>query len=152
MTKTKISKLVVVQRVSWIKQMIASIKKLPLGNREEFFADERNVAAAESYLRRALEALLDLGRHILAKGFGYPATEYREVSKGLLEKEVLTKKNAGMLDKMAGYRNRMVHFYQEITPQELYEICCDHLDEIKQVLDGLIEWLKDNEDKLNEGF
>ena len=29
-----------------------------------FRADPRNVAAAESYLRRALEALLDLGRPV----------------------------------------------------------------------------------------
>jgi len=35
-------------------------------------SDPRNVASAESYLRRGLEALLDLGRHLLAKGFAWP--------------------------------------------------------------------------------
>lgn len=37
------------------------------------------MAAADSYLRRALEALMDLGRHILGKGLGRAASEYREV-------------------------------------------------------------------------
>lgn len=132
--------------------MIEAIKELPLQNRTEFLKDRRNVASAESYLRRALEALLDLGRHILAKGFAYPATEYKEIAKGLLEKKVLPKEEAALLDKMAGYRNRMVHFYHEITPEELYEICRYHLDEIKLLLDKLTEWLKENMEKMDEGI
>ncbi|MDL1956174.1 MAG: DUF86 domain-containing protein [Candidatus Desulfofervidus auxilii] len=152
MTPTKINKEVVTQRISWVLKMIESIKELPLQDQNEFLKDKRNVASAESYLRRALEALLDLGRHILAKGFGYPATEYKDVAKGLLEKDILPEKEAILLKKMAGYRNRMVHFYHEITPEELYEICYYHLDEIKQVLDKLIEWLKKNREKMDEGI
>jgi len=68
-----------------------------------------------------------------------------------LEKEVLRKKEADLLTKMAGYRNRMTHFYHEITPEELYEICRDHLDEIELVLNRLIEWLRENKEKIDEG-
>ena len=152
MTPAKINKEVVTQRISWVLKMIESIKELPLQDQNEFLKDKRNVASAESYLRRALEALLDLGRHILAKGFAYPATEYKDVAKGLLERDVLPEKEALLLKKMAGYRNRMVHFYHEITPEELYEICRYHLDEIKQVLDKLIKWLKENREKMDEGI
>ena len=152
MTPSKINKEVVTQRISWILQMIEAIRELPLQNQTEFLKDKRNVASAESYLRRALGALLDLGRHILAKGFGHPATEYKDVARGLLEKTVLPQEEAALLNKMAGYRNRMVHFYHEITPEELYEICRYHLDEIKQVVDKLIEWLKDNREKMDEGI
>jgi len=151
MTPGKISKEVVSERVSLIQEMIEGIKELPSKNRQEFLGDKRNVAAAESYLRRSLEALLDLGRHILAKGFGYPTTEYKEIARGLLEKEVLTERETELLTKMAGYRNRMTHFYHEITPEELYEICRDHIDEITLVLNKLIEWLRENKDRIDEG-
>ena len=67
-----------------------------------------------------------------------------------MEKEVLTEKEAELLTKMAGYRNRMTHFYHEITPEELYEICRDHIDEVTLVLDRLIEWLKANRDRIDE--
>jgi len=152
MSPSKINKEVVTQRISWVLQMIEAIKNLPLEKQEEFLLDRRNVAAAESYLRRALEALLDLGRHILAKGFGYPATEYKEVATGLLERKIFPEREAILLKKMAGYRNRMVHFYHEITPEELYEICRYHLDDIKQVLDKLIEWLRKNRERMDEGI
>ncbi|HDN17758.1 MAG TPA: DUF86 domain-containing protein, partial [Candidatus Bathyarchaeota archaeon] len=56
------------------------------------------------------------------------------------------------LTKMAGYRNRMTHFYHEITSEELYNICRDHLDEITLELDKLIEWLRENRDKIDEGI
>ena len=44
--------------------------------------------------------------------------------------------------KMAGYRNRMVHFYHEISPEELHDICVNHLDEIKVLLARLLQSIK----------
>ena len=52
---------IVLERLSWIRQMIANIRALPLDSRVEFAEDPRTPAAAEPYLRRCLEALLDLG-------------------------------------------------------------------------------------------
>ena len=150
MLSGKINKKVVTQRAFWVLQMIEAIEDLPIENKNEFLQNRHNVAAAESYLRRALEALLDLGRHILAKGFAYPATEYREIAKGLFEKKVLAENEASLLGKIAGYRNRMVHFYNEITSEELYEICHANLDEIKLLRDKMLEWLKENSKKMDK--
>ena len=77
------------EEISWIREMIQSIRSLPLGSYDEFSADPRNIASAESYLRRGLEALLDLGRHILAKGFAVAVTEYKEIGKSLVGQEIL---------------------------------------------------------------
>ena len=83
MTPTGIKERVVTERASWIEEMLRGIGALPLDSYEEFVGDPRNVAAADSYVRRALEALMDLGRHILAKGLGRVATEYRDVARQL---------------------------------------------------------------------
>jgi hypothetical protein len=64
-----ISKRVVVDRLALIDEMLGEIRTLPLADRVVFFSDRRNIWTAESCLRRSLEALLDMGRHILAKGF-----------------------------------------------------------------------------------
>ena len=71
-------------------------------------------------------------------------TEYKEISKSLFEKKILHKKEADKLRKMAGYRNRMVHFYHEISPEELQEICAYHLDEIEVLLNKLLDWVRKN--------
>ena len=60
---------IVAEKIAYIRKMVEAIRTLSLSSYDDFSADTRNGAAAESYLRRALEALFDLGRHILAKGF-----------------------------------------------------------------------------------
>jgi uncharacterized protein YutE (UPF0331/DUF86 family) len=145
MTPTDIDPKVVTQRAAWILEMIGALRDLPLKNKRKFLQNRHNVAAAESYLRRALEALFDIGRHILAKRFAFPATEYKEIARGLLDKKILTEDEADLMRKMAGYRNRMAHFYNEITPEELHEICLGHLDEIKLLLDRMLKSINGKE-------
>ena len=118
------------------------LKKLQKLDRVEFLADERNPAAAESFLRRAVEAIFDVGRHILSKGFAFKSLEYKEVVQTLGEKGIVDKNYAQVLIKMAGYRNRMVHFYKEIKPEELYDILQNHLEDLLRFLDEIRRFLK----------
>jgi uncharacterized protein YutE (UPF0331/DUF86 family) len=53
------------------------------------------------------------------------------MARGLLDKGILKEGEAELIRKMAGYRNRRVHFYHDITPEELHEICLSRIDEIK---------------------
>ncbi|MCA9867831.1 MAG: DUF86 domain-containing protein [Anaerolineae bacterium] len=101
-------------------------------------ADNRNVFTAESCLRRALDALLDIGRHILAKGFAIGTTEYKEVAARLGETRVLSAEDAARLGIMAGYRNRLVHFYNEVSHEELYDICRTQLADIVAIASGCV--------------
>src|SRR5262245_27452667 len=119
MTPGPISRAVVADKVA---MMLDGIRSLPLESLDAFTADPRMVAAGDSYLRRALEALLDLGRHVLAKGFGRAPAEYAQVAIQLGEVDVVNAALAARLTVMARYRNRMVHFYDEITESELFGI------------------------------
>jgi uncharacterized protein YutE (UPF0331/DUF86 family) len=142
MSPGSIDEKVIAQRARWIREAIAAMRELPLADRQAFLGNKHNIAAAESYLRRSLEALFDVGRHILAKGFAYPATEYKEIARGLFEKGVLEQDEAELLRKMAGYRNRMVHFYHDISPEELLDICLNHTAEIDRLLEKMLQWLR----------
>jgi hypothetical protein len=65
---------IVADRTAWIRRMAVQLRALPIHDFETFRSDPRNLAAAESHLRRALEALLDLGRHLGHEAAGYPPT------------------------------------------------------------------------------
>jgi uncharacterized protein YutE (UPF0331/DUF86 family) len=150
MIPTSISKRVVVDRLNWVEQMIGAIRKLPLADREKFFLDSRNIHTAESCLRRSLEALLDLGRHILAKGFGIGVTEYREVSLLMEERGVLSHDDADLLGILSGYRNRLVHFYHEVDAEELYNICVSQLTDVEHIADELRKWMREHPQQIDE--
>jgi uncharacterized protein YutE (UPF0331/DUF86 family) len=146
-TKGKIRTAIVAERVAWIRKMLAGIRTLPLSSYEQFISDPRTPAAAESYLRRALEASLDLGRHVLAKGFALAPTEYKEVADELARVGILSEEDGALLRQMAGYRNRMVHFYHEVSQEELYTLCSLHLPEVENLCEVVLKWLQEHPEK-----
>jgi uncharacterized protein YutE (UPF0331/DUF86 family) len=150
MTPGKLSKRVVSDRLSWVERMVNEIRTLPLEDREAFFADRRNVWTAELCLRRALEALLDLGRHILAKGFGLGVSEYKEIASRLGDQGVLSQEEIKLLRILAGYRNRLVHFYHEVGPDELYEVCARDLVDLEHIAEAYRKWLREHKEWLDE--
>ncbi len=149
MTPARIRSGVVLERISWVREMLRSVRTLPLSSYDEFVSDKRNVASAESFLRRGIEALLDLGRHILAKGFAVVVAEYKEIGLRLHHEGVLTEDQAELFRVIAGYRNRMVHFYHEVADKELYNICTQNLQDIEALLEALISWLRADPKKLD---
>lgn len=152
MTPGALSKRVVTDRLSWVDRMVAGIRALPLATRQEFFSDERNAAAAESGLWRGLEALFDLGRHLLAKALGEGVSEYKEIASALKARGVLSQEDAELLRVLAGYRNRLVHFYHEVGADELYEICRDHTSDLERLANAYREWLKAQAHRLDEAL
>jgi uncharacterized protein YutE (UPF0331/DUF86 family) len=140
-TPAQISLRIVSDRLALIAEYLGEIRVLPLDDYAAFMADRRNIWTAESCLRRILEALLDIGRHMLAKGFGQGVTEYKEIAVGLRDRQVLNPHIAGLFIQLAGYRNRMVHYYHEITPDELYGICTSQLGDLEQVADAYRQWV-----------
>lgn len=102
MTPDHISKRIVVDRLDLIDRLLREIRPLLFGDRQTFFVDRRNIWAAESCLRRSLEALFDLGRHILAKGYGQGVSEYKEIAVRLHDQGILLDKEAKMMQILAG--------------------------------------------------
>ena len=105
---------------------------------QEFNADRRNPLASDAALRRALEALFDVARHILAKGKGLAGLEYRAVAKLAADHGLISDpKLAERFTAMAGYRNRLTHPYDEVTPEELYGIITERLGDISAIAESL---------------
>jgi len=152
MTPTRIARRVVTDRLGLIDELLRDIRSLPLNDRHLFLCDRRNVWTAESCLRRILEALLDLGRHILARGYGSGVSEYKEIAAKLHEHGVLSAQESGVVRLLAGYRNRMVHFYHEVSVDELYEICAQQLDDVELVQQGFRRSLREHPEKPDQAL
>jgi uncharacterized protein YutE (UPF0331/DUF86 family) len=87
--------------------------------------------------------------HLLAKGFGLGVTEYKEIAARLHEQGVLSDEQTRILEVLAGYQNRMVHFYHEVSQDELYEICSNKLSDVEMIGRVLQAWLKAHPEKLD---
>jgi len=152
MTPGYISEQIVTDRMALIAGWLRDIRALPLSDYQAFLSDRRNVGMAESCLRRSLEALLDIGRHILAKGYGIGVAEYKEIARRLQEQAVLSVSEAALMSTLAGYRNRLVHFYQEVTDEELYRICSTQLGDMETLLAAILAWMKAHPEMIDQAL
>lgn len=140
MTPTGIDLKIVDQKLRLVSSSLSDLRALPQNDIAEFTSDRRNPLAADAALRRALEALFDLGRHLLAKGFGQGSLEYREVAAQLAAHGLVSGPEiARAVREMAGYRNRLTHHYDEVTPEELYSIVTVHLPDIETAAQELAQ-------------
>lgn len=138
MTRGAIDLKIVRDRLEIVSVCIADLRALSRASIEEFLLDRRNPAAADSLLRRAIEAIFDTARHILAKGFGVSTLEYRDVARRTAEHGVIDDKALGeRFVRIAGFRNRLAHHYDDVTPAELFGILSTDLPDLEALADAL---------------
>jgi len=147
-----VSKRIIADRLNLLSLFISEIRLLPLHDKAEFFSERRNIWAAESCLRRSLEALFDAGRHILAACSGRGVTEFKEIAVQLRELGVLNEEEASLMRSLAGYRNRLVHFYHEVSSDELFAICTSQLGDIQRLGAAIREWVRVHPEKCVESL
>jgi len=113
---------VITERMEVIQTSLARLREFGSVPAEQMEVPDR-FAIAEHYLRYALEAVFDICSHVLARIPGADATEYKKMAVEMGRCGIVSKKFAEeTLVKMAGYRNRLTHFYFEISPREMYGI------------------------------
>ena len=138
MTTGQVSMKVVGDLLRSLEDCLEDLQKLPTESLEEFAVDFRNPAAAESLLRRAIQALFDLLRHLLARRYGKGALEYKELAQLAVEKGFIQDARlAAVLKELGGFRNRLTHVYQDVTSEELYGILKNELGDLEAIADEL---------------
>ena len=123
MKRLALNQEVIKSRLNIIEKSRESLSRFQTLKKEEFESNPDNFRITFFDLQRALEAMIDIGSHILSRFPGARPTSYKEIALLLEKYKILPLDFAKRkLLKMFGYRNRMVHFYYEITPGELYQI------------------------------
>ncbi|MBM4331957.1 MAG: DUF86 domain-containing protein [Thermodesulfobacteriota bacterium] len=129
--KIPINKEVLRTRISYIEDSLQSLGRFKGIQYEEFHSNPDHFRIAFYDLHRSLEAIMDIGSHILSRIPGARPSSYKDIPR-LLEKHRIIPSDfaSGQLAKMAGYRNRMVHFYGEIPEREIYNIIQEELEDL----------------------
>lgn len=122
MSEPLIDKAKVRQKLQHIRETVQQLVGIRARGREAFLADHVLQAAAIRYLQVGVEAIVDTANHIIAReGLGLPKT-YRESIDLLLREKILPAEKATDFANMVKFRNRAVHLYDEIDPEEIFTI------------------------------
>jgi uncharacterized protein YutE (UPF0331/DUF86 family) len=128
--KVPLNKEVLRMRISYVEDSLKSLERFKGIPFKEFHSNPDNFRIVFYDLHRALEAIMDIGSHILSRIPGARPSSYEDIPRLLERHKIVPNEFAtNPLTKMAGYRNRMVHFYGEITEQEIYNIIQEELQD-----------------------
>lgn len=93
--------------------------------------------ATERNLHKAIEAIIDIGKMIIAdRGLRIPENN-REVFLILSEKGLFPSQYLGVINRMIGMRNVLIHGYDRVDDSIIYGILKRHLKDIKNILEFL---------------
>lgn len=123
---------------------IAKLRALPQDSLEEFRGDDRNVDAALRRLQIAIQILIDVGSHVVARlGLGAPDTS-RDLLDRLERAGHLPAGSAPRFGKMFGFRNRIVHLYDRVDDEMVFEVVTQHLEDLEELARRFIDLLAES--------
>ncbi len=99
----------------------------------------------ERGLIAAASLILDIANHILTAHFGDYPTTYEESLAGLVSKGVISDQLYQKLRGLGSFRNILVHLYQEIDPQQVWERHQKGLTAFPLFAQEILSWIEEQE-------
>lgn len=98
------------------------LERVRAEGRPAFLDEEVTQAAATRWLQTAVEAMIDTANHVIAReGLGVPKA-YADSMEILVREGVLPADQRGTLVAMVRFRNRVVHLYDEVRAEDIWDI------------------------------
>ncbi len=133
----------IIERIADIRASILELEKFEKMSAKEFTKNQDNYSLACFHLRVALEAVLTIGTHILARiPTNGKKKDYTQVILSLGKYEVIPENFAEKIKGMAGYRNRLVHLYWKVEPEEILSTIKKDLDDFNKFIKHIENFIK----------
>lgn len=127
------------EKIQFIRESLEKLRSLRGCSKEAFLGDFRNVDAATRRLQTIIEAMIDIGNHIVAReALGVPR-KYQDIFSMLVEGGVIPAHELPIYVDMVKFRNRAVHLYDRIDGEQIYHILQDRLGDVERFVRQVLE-------------
>lgn len=133
-------------KIYYIRKNLKKLNELKEISEDEFLNDYRNYDSAKYNLQVSIEALIDIGNHIISReNYGVPKTN-ADTFRILAKENIISKERLKSYIAMTKFRNMVVHLYEEIDEKEIYTIIRNNLDDFEYFLKCIFNkyLIKDN--------
>ncbi|HID10113.1 MAG TPA: DUF86 domain-containing protein [Candidatus Latescibacteria bacterium] len=108
---------------------------------EEFLSNPERVGNAKYTLIVAMEAAIDLCRHIVARLGMRTPSDYADCFAVLGEAGVVSEELADRLAQMARFRNLLVHLYGRVDDRRVFRIIQDDIRDLKDYIGCIFRYM-----------
>lgn len=133
---------VVERLLSNIRAYVRQLREATDIDYRTYLDDIRSQRFVERTLQIAVEATMDTAHHIISdEGLREPDS-YADSFAVLAENDIISNemKETGRL--MAQFRNRIIHYYESVDPDQVYAIFNNHLDDFTRFETEIRQWLE----------
>ena len=125
------------ERFRFVENGLERLEWLATQELAEFIRDFRNPETAKHLLQVSIEALFDVGSHIVARWrLGAPA-DNQEVLEVLARQGLFPSEHLQTYLEMNAFRNRVVHGYMDMDPVRVYKVLGNELGDLRQFIADL---------------
>lgn len=123
------------------------LKEVAQTSREEYLSNLILQSATERYLQLCIESCINVGNRLISilqvdQQFEVPKT-YADVFREL-EKHRIIQGLAPAMIEITKFRNRLVHVYWDISPEVVYNIIQENLEDINLYLKQIALYVSEN--------
>jgi uncharacterized protein YutE (UPF0331/DUF86 family) len=125
-------------KLAILRDNLQRLAAIPQSSFDEFAADFRNVDSTLHRLQTSIQALIDIGSYKLGRRGIVPPDTSRDILAALERDGTLPSGTADRFSPLFAFRNRVVHLYDRVDPQRVYEILTLHRQDLAALLDLLL--------------
>ena len=132
----------ILRKLAELDQYYSQLKEYENTTADQYSDDWKVQRIIERTLQMMIETCVDIAGHIIAdKGFRIPKS-YADTFKVLLEEKILSRKLSAALEKMAKFRNIVVHHYDKVDAEIVAAILKNDLADFVSYKEAIIELIE----------
>ena len=108
---------------------------------EEFKNNRMIYGSSERFLHLTIEALIDMGNHIISSKNLGSVDNYKDIPRILLENDYIDSDQKELFVKIIGTRNILVHDYLDVDKEIVYRILNKNLGDLEDILKNYLQLL-----------
>ncbi|RLG39814.1 MAG: DUF86 domain-containing protein [Thermoproteota archaeon] len=130
-------------RIDLIEKNLKLLGEIASEGYESFEKSYRDMMASKHALLESIEACLDIANHIIAvKGFRRPM-DYSDIFRILEEEGIIDEDLSLRLQRMAKFRNLLVHRYAEIETRKLFTIMTKDVKDLMEFVKVVLRIIRE---------
>ena len=129
------------KRLGKLNEYLGYLERLRHYSVEEFLAEPERYGSAERFLQLSIEALNDVGSHVITDERLGAAESSRDVPRLLHEHGLIDSAAAQSWMNMVGFRNILVHEYLDLDRRIVHDVLQNHLDDLRKIANAFGRYL-----------
>ena len=133
-----VDKNMVLRKLSRIDEYLKQIREFSGVSIDEYKSDWKSQRIVERTLQMLIETCADIANHIISDRNMRIPTGYSDTFRVLLENNVIDENLFAVMEKMAKFRNIVVHQYEEVDAEIVIIILRKHLGDFVRFRDAIL--------------